>query len=147
MSLDSCRDPEKSNSFHAQLRVGAKIRLVKGIYKEPSAIAFKSRKEVTESYTELLRNLFQNSQNLFSISTHDDLLIASAIAQAKNHPREFEFGFLKGVRDDLKNQLIGKGYRVTEYVPYGEDWLPYSLRRLKEKPSNLVLLTKSLITQ
>lgn len=127
------------------VKIGGKIRLVKGAYNESSRVAYKSRKEVRENYSKLMKFLFRNSRNLFSIATHDDDLIEKAMRLNDVYHRNFEFGMLKGIRDSLKLELLEKGYRVTEYIPYGKNWLPYSIRRIKEKPSNILLLLRSLI--
>jgi proline dehydrogenase len=129
------------------LRIGGKIRLVKGAYREPETIAYKSRKEIDKNYMKLMERLFKNSTSLFSVATHDERLIYEAIRMNMKFSRNFEFAFLKGIRDDLKLQLVKKGYRVTEYIPYGENWWPYSIRRLREKPSNFLLLTRSLLSK
>jgi len=129
------------------LGIGGKIRLVKGAYNEPSTIAYKSRKEIDTNYVELMEHLFKDSASLFSVATHDDKLVHEAMRMSKEYSKNFEFAFLKGIKDDLKRELVNKGYRVTEYIPYGQNWLPYSLRRLREKPSNLSLLARSLLSK
>lgn len=129
------------------VRIGGKIRLVKGAYREPETIAYKARKEIDKNYMKLMERLFKNSTSLFSVATHDERLIYETIRMNMKFSRNFEFAFLKGIRDDLKTQLVNKGYRVTEYVPYGENWWPYSIRRLREKPSNFLLLTRSLLSK
>jgi len=127
------------------LRIDGKIRLVKGAYNEPTTIAYKSRKEIDKNYAKLMVRLFKDSKSLFSVATHDDRLVYEAVRLSKEHAKNFEFAFLKGIRDNLKLRLLNKGYRVTEYVPYGQNWLPYSVRRLREKPSNFLLLGRSLL--
>jgi proline dehydrogenase len=129
------------------LRIGAKIRLVKGAYREPATIAYKSRKEIDKNFTKLMERMFKNSTSLFSVATHDDRLIYEAIRMSKKFSKNFEFALLKGIRDNLKPQLVKKGYKVTEYIPYGENWWPYSIRRLREKPGNFLLLTRSLLSK
>jgi proline dehydrogenase len=129
------------------VKLGGKIRLVKGAYNEPASVAFKSRVEVDRSFLRLMEFLFMNSRELFSVSTHDDNLVYKAVELNERFDRCFEFGMLKGVRDKLKLELVRKGFRVTEYIPYGENWLPYSIRRIREKPSNVLLLARSLISK
>lgn len=124
-----------------------KVRLVKGAYNESASIAFKSRWEIDVSFLRLMRYLFAHSSNLFSVSTHDEMLVNKAIEMSVKCKRDFEFGMLKGVRNKLMQELVARGFRVTEYVPYGENWLPYSVRRLREKPSNVLLLTRSLFSE
>ncbi len=127
--------------------IGGKIRLVKGAYKEPRHLAYDSRNEVDENFSKIMEHLFKNSSSLFSIATHDDKLVYKATDLSKEHHRKFEFGMLKGVRDNLKSELVEKGFKVTEYIPYGEKWLQYSVRRIREKPSNILLLFRSMISK
>jgi len=127
--------------------LGGKIRLVKGAYNEPASVAFKSKVEVDASFLGLLEYLFQNGAGLFSVSTHDDKLVGMAVKMSRKYDRDFEFGFLRGIREKLKLELARKGYRVTEYIPYGKNWLPYSVRRIREKPSNVLLLLRSMISK
>lgn len=126
------------------LRIDGKIRLVKGAYNEPTTIAYKSKEKIDKNYEKLMAHLFRDSASLFSVATHDDRLIHEAIKISKEYPKNFEFAFLKGIRDNLKLRLANRGYRVTEYIPYGQNWLPYSVRRLREKPSNFLLLARAL---
>lgn len=127
------------------IAVGGKIRLVKGAYNEPARIAYKSKAEIDDSFSELMEYMFKNSANLFSIATHDEKLVQKAVELNEKYHGNFEFGLLKGIRDQLKLELAEKGFRVTEYIPYGENWLPYGFRRMREKPSNVLLLARSLI--
>ncbi len=128
----------------ALLDRGASIRLVKGAYREPEKIVFPTRKEISKSYASLLSLLFERSNN-FAVGTHDSELIAHAKRLAESKHVNFEFQFLKGIRDDLKLELVKSGYRVSEYLPYGASWLAYSKRRLTEHPSNVWLLLRSLV--
>lgn len=126
------------------LERGAKIRLVKGAYREKKEIAFQSRKQVDQNYRALMEMLFLDG-NEFGIATHDFDIIEEAMKLAKDHEKKFEFQMLKGIRDELKLDLLKKGFSVTEYIPYGTNWLPYSIRRLKERKRNILLLGSSLI--
>jgi proline dehydrogenase len=135
------------------LEVGGKVRLVKGAYHENEHIAFTSREEVNANYIKLLGMLFRsnyvnNNAIEFAIATHDSKLIEYTVRLWKNSKigiKNFEFEFLKGIRDELKRDLVEKGFRVAEYIPYGEEWLPYSVRRLRERKRNLFLLARSLV--
>lgn len=122
---------------------GAHVRLVKGAYREPQDLVFASRSEISESYSSLLEQLFERGEN-FAVGTHDSKLIEEARRLAESSHANFEFQFLKGIRDDLKTDLVKSGYRVSEYLPYGDSWLAYSKRRLSEHPSNAWLLLRSL---
>lgn len=132
------------NDLNDLLKRGAKIRLVKGAYRENARIAFKSRKEVDDNYLKLMRMLFQKS-NEFAIATHDEKIIYKAQTLSKKYPRKFEFQFLKGIREEIKPDLIKKKFVVSDYIPYGTNWLAYSVRRIKERKRNILLLGSSLI--
>jgi proline dehydrogenase len=123
---------------------GAKVRLVKGAYKENRKIAYKSKKEIDENYLQLMKMLFKEG-NEFGIATHDSELIKKAISLSKKYQKKFEFQMLKGIRNDLKPQLTKKGFVVSDYIPYGTNWLPYSIRRLRERRRNILLLGSSFI--
>lgn len=124
------------------LEHGAKIRLVKGAYKENSRIAFQSKEKVDGNYVRLMKILFKNG-NEFGIATHDSKMIDLAISLSKKYKRKFEFQMLKGIRDELKPILIKKHFVVSDYIPYGTNWLPYSIRRVKERKRNILLLGSS----
>jgi len=126
------------------LEHGAKIRLVKGAYLESKRNSYKTRHEVDENYMKLMESLFSNG-NEFAIATHDSKLIDQAIKFSKKHEKKFEFQLLKGIRDELKPVLINDGFSVSEYIPYGTNWLPYSIRRLKERKRNILLLGSSFL--
>ena len=126
------------------LRIGAKIRLVKGAYRENASISFKSKEDVDKNYVKLMRILFKNG-NEFAIASHDGKIIQKAENLSKKYPKKFEFQMLKGIRDELKPKLIKKKFVVSDYIPYGVNWLPYSFRRIKERKRNILLLGSSLI--
>lgn len=126
------------------LEHGAKIRLVKGAYRESSKNAYKTRHEVDENYKKLTEMLFSYG-NEFAIATHDSNMIDLAINLSKKNERKFEFQMLKGIRDELKPVLIKSGFSISEYIPYGTNWLPYSIRRLKERKRNILLLGSSFL--
>ncbi|MCV0392445.1 MAG: proline dehydrogenase family protein [Nitrosopumilus sp.] len=122
----------------------AKIRLVKGAYKEDEEIAFTTKQDVDSNYEKIMRLLFETG-NEFGIATHDATLINLAVKLAQENDVKFEFQFLKGVRDELKLKLVKQGFVVSDYIPYGTNWLPYSIRRLKERKRNILLLGNSFI--
>jgi proline dehydrogenase len=124
------------------IECGGKVRLVKGAYHESEEHIFVTNDEVNASYSKLMKMLF-DSMNYFAIATHNSALIEEAINMGKN--TKFEFQMLKGIRDDLKHELLTKGFAVAEYIPYGSQWLPYSVRRIMERKRNLLLLARSLI--
>jgi len=123
---------------------GGKVRLVKGAYHEQAEHAFTTREEVDANYAKLMRMLFEG-KSYFAIATHDSSLIEQAIRLGVN--KKFEFQMLMGIRDELKSELVAKKFSVSEYIPYGSRWLPYSVRRIRERKRNLLLLARSLIQQ
>ena len=126
------------------IHIGAKIRLVKGAYRENSRISFKLKDKVDKNYVKLMKILFRKG-NEFAIASHDINIIQKAQNLSKKYPRKFEFELLKGIREDLKADLFKKGFVVSDYIPYGTNWLPYSIRRIKERKRNILLLGSSLI--
>ena len=152
VALQSVLRRTASDLLHL-LEVGGKVRLVKGAYHENEHLAFTSRDEVNANYAKLVGMLFgsnyvSNNTIDFAIATHDSKLIEYTVRLWKNSKigiKNFEFEFLKGIRDELKRDLVEKGFRVAEYIPYGDEWLPYSVRRLRERKRNLFLLARSLV--
>ncbi len=121
---------------------GGIIRLVKGAYSEKSDIAYTDRKDVTINFGRLMAQLFYKSP-FFAIATHDDLLINEAIEANKAHRKRLEFQMLMGVREELKHQLMKKGFVVVDYIPYGKSWFPYTTRRIRERKQNILLILRS----
>ena len=124
--------------------IGAKIRLVKGAYREKSSISFRAREDVDKNYIKLMTILFKKG-NEFAIASHDNAIIKKAETLSKKYPRKFEFEFLKGISEEIKPDLIRKGFVVSDYIPYGTNWLAYSIRRIKERKRNILLLGSSLL--
>ncbi len=124
--------------------IGSKIRLVKGAYREKASISFKTKKDVDDNYVKLMKILFKKG-NEFAIASHDVKIIKKAQNLSKKYPTKFEFQFLKGLREELKPDLIKKKFVVSDYIPYGVNWLPYSIRRIKERKRNILLLGSSFI--
>jgi proline dehydrogenase len=129
------------------IECGGKVRLVKGAYRESEEHVFVTNEEVNANYLKLMKMLFENDNNYFAIATHNSDLIAEATRLDKGKDTKFEFQMLKGIRDELKLELVTKGFTVAEYIPYGSQWLPYSVRRIMERKRNLLLLARSLIQQ
>lgn len=126
---------------------GGIVRLVKGAYHEPEEHAFTSKEEIDANYRKLMKMLFE-SKNYFAIGTHDSKMIEEALRLSSSDGNsKFEFQLLMGIRDELKASLVEKGFVVAEYIPYGSQWLPYSVRRIRERRRNLLLLARSLIQQ
>ena len=116
---------------------GLNVRLVKGIYREPRAVAWRDPHTIRESFTHLLERLFSAGAYV-GIATHDEHLVlaAQALIQRLGLERDrYEFQMLLGVEPELRRILLGEGHRLRVYVPYGQDWYAYSARRLRENPS------------
>jgi proline dehydrogenase len=129
------------------LERGCRIRLCKGAYKEPPEIAFPKKEDVDANYVKLMKLLLP-SGIYHGIATHDPAMIRATkeFAREKNIGREkFEFQMLYGIRTDLQQQLVREGYRLRIYIPFGTDWFPYFMRRLAERPANLVFFLRNLL--
>lgn len=126
------------------IRAGGHVRLTKGAYRENASIAYRRGPETDASILGLTETLFRSGDR-FAIATHDDRVIDKARTLNREIPRTFEFQFLLGVRDSLKQELVSRGYRVVEYVPYGPGWLPYFARRLRERPRNVITMVRSFV--
>ena len=126
------------------LDAGGKVRLVKGAYRESRDIVFPTRREVSENFVKLMGVLFERSEG-FAIATHDTSLVNKAKELSESKHVDFRFELLKGIRDELKLDLMKSGYKVSEYLPYGDRWYAYSKRRITEHPSNIWLLLRSLV--
>lgn len=127
------------------LALKARIRLVKGAYKETADVAFMTRAEIDREYLRHLDTLFAEGQD-FAVATHDGRMIDHALALARERRIPFEFAMLQGVRDPLKMELVSQGHRVVEYIPYGPTWLPYFTRRLRERPRNVITMVRSFLS-
>ncbi len=124
---------------------GIRVRLCKGAYNEPHDVAFPQKAQVDANYVLLARMLLE-SPIYHALATHDEHMIAAAksLAELKRISRDrFEFQMLYGVRRDLQSALVSEGYNVRVYVPFGPDWYPYFMRRLAERPANLVFLARN----
>ena len=124
---------------------GIRVRLCKGAYKEPAEVAFPAKPDVDKNYI-LLSHMLLDSPIYHGLATHDEAMIAAAKAFATKHgiePARFEFQMLYGVRRDLQRQLVREGYNVRVYVPFGHEWYPYFMRRLAERPANVLFLAKN----
>jgi len=131
--------------IHDLLAYGCRIRLCKGAYKEPPDVAFPKKEDVDANYVKLVRVLLP-SGFYHGIATHDPRMIAATIrcaADMKVAKDDFEFQMLYGVRTDLQRRLVRDGYRLRIYIPYGQDWFPYFMRRLAERPANLAFFARN----
>ncbi len=127
---------------------GSRIRLCKGAYQEPASVAFQKGSEVTASYLRCLEVLMQG-QGYPMVASHDPAIIETAqtyAAQAQRSPTDYEFQMLYGIRDDEQLRLVGAGKHVRVYTPYGDQWYGYFMRRLAERPANLMFFARSLLS-
>jgi proline dehydrogenase len=123
------------------------IRLCKGAYREPASHAFPKKSEVDANYLKLMKLLLAEG-SYPAIASHDESIIREAVRHIKEHaiaPDRFEFQMLYGIRRDLQRKLVSQGFRLRLYVPYGDAWYPYFMRRLAERPANLLFLVKNLV--
>lgn len=126
---------------------GVRVRLVKGAYKEPKSVAFSLKSEVDHNYVRLMTMLLLRG-NYPALATHDEAIISAACKYARDNgigPGSFEFQMLYGIRRDLQDKLVKQGYNVRVYVPYGSQWYPYLMRRMAERPANLMFVTSNLL--
>lgn len=124
-----------------------RIRLCKGAYQEPPDLAFPDKKDVDASYVALTKTLLASGV-FHGIATHDPAMIDAARRFAREQgidPRSFEFQMLYGVRRDLQRSLVKEGYKVRVYVPFGEEWYPYFMRRLAERPANVFFIARQML--
>ena len=125
---------------------GASLRLCKGAYAEPASVAYQSRVQVDGNYARCADDLLRHGVYP-RFATHDDRLIdyiRHAARREGRGPDEFEFQMLYGIRPALQDDLVAQGYRLRVYVPYGDQWYPYFMRRLAERPANVVFFLRAL---
>ncbi len=124
-----------------------RVRLCKGAYLEPETVAIKDKSEVDRNFVRLARRLLTDG-NYPGIATHDEAMIREVLQFVKEQnipPERFEFQMLYGIRRDLQERLVRDGYRVRLYVPFGEAWYPYFMRRLAERPANVLFLARNIL--
>lgn len=153
MVIQSCLYRSDAD-MHDLYSMNANVRLVKGAYKEPPTVAFPQKKDVDANYLKLAEMYYcgsgQTTSNVapfLALGTHDAKIINWAKQLFKDHniPRErYDFEMLYGIRSDLQRQLAAEGYPMRVYVPYGSSWYPYFMRRLAERPANVIFLVSNL---
>jgi proline dehydrogenase len=134
------------NDAKALVQQGIRIRLCKGAYLEPDTVAFRKKADTDASFVRIMK-LLLDSGLYHAIATHDEAIIAAtrAYAEARKTPRDaFEFQMLYGIRRDLQQELVRDGYVVRIYIPYGIRWYPYLMRRLAERPANLMFIARNI---
>ncbi len=128
---------------------GVNLRICKGIYDEPASIAYKDREEIRRNYMKLVEIMMDHNVYV-AIATHDKVLIDHAyqeIARRGLNPDQYEFQMLLGVAEKLRKQILNDGHYLRVYVPFGEHWYPYSLRRMKENPELAGYIVKNLFNR
>jgi proline dehydrogenase len=146
--LQSClyrteKDFERINTL------GARIRLVKGAYREPKTVAHQRKTDVDAAYVRVAKRLLVEG-TYPAIATHDEAIIAEVKRFAADNgiaPDRYEFQMLYGIRRDLQSLLLAEGHRVRVYVPFGKEWFPYFMRRLGERPANIGFVLKSVLSE
>ncbi len=129
--------------------IGARVRLCKGAYKEPATVAYPDKADVDANYVRLMKLLLDHG-NYPGIATHDPAMIDATVAHMKERgyaPDRFEFQMLYGVRRDLQKQIVDQGLRIRIYVPFGEAWYPYLMRRMAERPANLFFIAGNIVKE
>jgi proline dehydrogenase len=124
----------------------ARVRIVKGAYKEPPTVAYPHKADVDDAFRRHIEQLMLHAK-FPAIATHDEAMIAAAKDIAKHHglePSRYEFQMIFGVRRDLQEQIARQGYGMRIYVPFGTSWYPYFMRRLAERPANIFFLLRQI---
>jgi proline dehydrogenase len=127
--------------------LGVPIRLCKGAYAEPPDVAFVRKADVDANYLKLMRVLLTEGTSP-AIASHDENVIRQAVQFIREQSipgNRFEFQMLYGIRRDLQRELVSQGFSLRLYVPYGDAWYPYFMRRLAERPANVLFLAKNLV--
>lgn len=129
--------------------LGARVRLCKGAYAEPPEVAFQDKRKVDQNYVDVAKVLLTDG-NYPALATHDDEIVDTLVGFVRQEgigPERFEFQMLHGVRRDLQQELRKEGYNVRVYIPFGESWYPYLMRRLAERPGNMLFFAGSVILE
>jgi proline dehydrogenase len=137
------------NDVNDLLSERIRIRLCKGAYKEAPEIAFPKKQDVDGNYVKLARTLMKSGV-FHGLATHDEKIITELkqFAKSENIPTSaYEFQMLHGVRRDLQQQLVREGYGLRVYIPFGSEWYPYFMRRLAERPANVIFIAKNMLRQ
>jgi proline dehydrogenase len=126
---------------------GIRIRLCKGAYQEAADVAFPDKADVDANYVRLMKRMVASGV-FCGIATHDEAIVEELVAFSKSEhlrPSDFEFQMLYGIRRDLQKRLVEGGFGVRVYVPFGTAWYPYFMRRLAERPANVIFLARNLL--
>ena len=146
--LQSCL-PRSAADATRMNELGARVRIVKGAYKEPRSVAYQDKAQVDAAFIEITKVLLSHG-TYPAVATHDPAMIAAARAHASQNgitPDRFEFQMLHGIRRDLQAQLVREGFTVRVYVPFGREWFPYFMRRLGERPANVGFVIRGILAE
>jgi proline dehydrogenase len=144
--IQSCMHSSKKH-VEQLIAQGVRVRLVKGAYKEPKAVAFQQKSEVDHNFVRLMTMLLQRG-NYPAIATQDEAIINATCKFARDQgisKSAFELQMLYGIRRDLQEKLVSQGYNLRIYVPYGSQWYPYLVRRMAERPANMLFVMSNAI--
>ena len=144
--LQSCL-PRSVQDARRMNELGARVRIVKGAYKEPRKVAYQEKAEVDAAFVEIARLLLAEG-TYPAIATHDPAMIdaVKAFAAERGISKDrYEFQMLYGIRRDLQSRLSSEGYRIRVYVPFGREWFPYFMRRLGERPANIGFVIRGIL--
>ncbi|NUO63067.1 MAG: proline dehydrogenase [Gemmatimonadaceae bacterium] len=131
------------------IQLKCRVRLCKGAYKEPPAVAYPEKADVDANYVRCMQELVRHG-NYPGLATHDERIIREVkkfVAEQKIPADRYEFQMLYGVRRDLQEQLVKEGYRMRVYVPFGTQWYPYLMRRLAERPANVWFIAGNILKE
>jgi proline dehydrogenase len=146
--LQSCLPRSEADAARMNA-LGARVRLVKGAYREPKDVAYQSKADVDAAFVRIMELLLTGG-NYPAIATHDPAMIEATRAHATKvgvPASRFEFQMLYGIRRDLQNSLQRQGYRMRVYVPFGREWFPYFMRRLGERPANIAFVIRGVLSE
>jgi len=138
-----------AQDVEAMIAFRARVRLCKGAYMEPESVAFPAKRDVDANYVACMERLLEHG-HYPGIATHDEKIISHAKVFTKRKgiaPDRYEFQMLYGVRRDLQQALRREGYNVRVYVPFGTHWYPYLMRRLAERPANIVFIVGNVVKE
>ncbi|MBA2305456.1 MAG: proline dehydrogenase family protein [Acidobacteria bacterium] len=146
--LQSCL-PRSVEDARRMNELGARVRIVKGAYKEPRSVAYQDKTQVDAAFVEITKLLLTGG-TYPAIATHDPAMIAAARSHAAQHgitQDKFEFQMLYGIRRDLQTELRSDGFPMRVYVPFGREWFPYFMRRLGERPANVSFVIRGILSE
>jgi proline dehydrogenase len=146
--LQSCL-PRSMADARRMNELGARVRIVKGAYKEPRGVAYQEKAQVDAAFVEISKILLSNGVYP-AIATHDTAMLDQVRTYAARQgigPDRYEFQMLYGIRRDLQAKLTADGYRMRVYVPFGREWFPYFMRRLGERPANIGFVIRGILAE